>query len=306
MNLTPLSPNQISDALNRSGFQCKPEDLATETREERILVYLPDNQIAWFALSSQGREMLAQERRVLQLLAQKCTFAAPRIVYVNDEETFEVRTKVPGAVDPWRFYALVKQDPVLAARMGTIIGHLLAEQHRNIQYSDVEGWLPTTVAWPMASDWIRSRVSQVIDDRELLNTIESTLESYEALSVQSHERALIHTDLGLHNLAIDASTYEICGIFDYAEAAWADCHHDFRYLMFDVDRPEMLSAALFVYEPAMGVQLSRQRIYLYNALCAISFLAYRLGTAPAENSCGRTLAQDVNWCRQAMARLQSC
>jgi hypothetical protein len=44
-------------------------------------------------------------------------------------------------------------------------------------------------------------------------------------------------------------------------------------------------------------------VILYNAASAITFLAYRAGTAPDERSCGRTLAQDLAWTRQAVARV---
>lgn len=66
----------------------------------------------------------------------------------------------------------------------------------------------------------------------------------------------------------------------------------------------MLEAALAVYEPAVGVQLSRQRIYLYNAVRAFGFLAYRLGTPAGEKPCGRTLAEDLRWTRWAIAQLE--
>ena len=42
------------------------------------------------------------------------------------------------------------------------------------------------------------------------------------------------------------------GVFDYEGAAWADRHHDFQYLVLDMDREEVLEAALAVYEPAVG------------------------------------------------------
>src|SRR2546427_4524466 len=34
---------------------------------------------------------------------------------------------------------------------------------------------------------------------------------------------------GFHNLAIDATSLAVSGLFDYDGAAWADRHHDFRY-----------------------------------------------------------------------------
>jgi hypothetical protein len=93
------------------------------------------------------------------------------------------------------------------------------------------------------------------------------------------------------------------GVFDYGDAAWADRHHDFRYLVFDEKRPEALDAALELYEPALGRPLRRDRIRLYNAVCAVSFLAFRVGTPPEQRSCGRTLAEDLSWVRSALARL---
>ena len=98
-------------------------------------------------------------------------------------------------------------------------------------------------------------------------------------------------------------TEAVNGVFDYDSAAWADRHHDFRYLLFDVNREDMLDAALEVYEPAVGRSLDRARIRLYNAACAIGYLAFRDGVPPEQKSCGRTLAEDLRWVRTALARL---
>jgi hypothetical protein len=104
-------------------------------------------------------------------------------------------------------------------------------------------------------------------------------------------------------LALDPQTDAVNGGFDYDGAAWADRHHDFRYLLFDVGREDMLDAALAVYEPAIGCRLDRGRIRLYNAACAIGFLAYRADVPPEGKSCGRTLFEDLRWVRAALARL---
>jgi aminoglycoside phosphotransferase (APT) family kinase protein len=129
------------------------------------------------------------------------------------------------------------------------------------------------------------------------------IERYEAVSVGTKDRALVHGDVGLHNLAVDPLTDTVNGIFDYDSAAWADRHHDFRYLLFDVDREDMLDSALEVYESDTRHQISRDRVRLYNAACAISYLAFRLGTPPDQRSCGRTLAEDLQWVRAALSKL---
>jgi aminoglycoside phosphotransferase (APT) family kinase protein len=93
--------------------------------------------------------------------------------------------------------------------------------------------------------------------------MDQVIERYEAVPVGVKDRALVHGDVGLHNLAFDLATDTVNGIFDYDSAAWADRHHDFRYLLFDVDREDMLDSALEVYEPATGRQISRDRVRLY-------------------------------------------
>jgi hypothetical protein len=53
----------------------------------------------------------------------------------------------------------------------------------------------------------------------------------------------------------------------------------------------------------MPRRLDRDRIRLYNAACAVSFLAYRNGVSADEKSCGRTLAEDLAWVRGSLDRL---
>src|SRR4029453_10478068 len=91
----------------------------------------------------------------------------------------------------------------------------------------------------------------------------------------------------------------------YTGASWADRHHDFRYLIFHHEHEAALDAALATYEPAVGLALRRERIRLYNAACAIGFLAYRSGVPPDREWCGRTLEGDLKWVRGAMAHLKS-
>jgi hypothetical protein len=74
--------------------------------------------------------------------------------------------------------------------------------------------------------------------------------------------------------------------------------------VFDFDRYDLLDAARSVYEPVVG-RIQRDRVLLYNAACAITFLAYRAGTDPEERPCGRTLAEDLRWSRKAIARVMS-
>ena len=145
----------------------------------------------------------------------------------------------------------------------------------------------------------------MVEDRELLRHAEKVLQVYEGLSVDPSDCVLVHSDVGLHNVAVDDATDAVNGIFDYDSAAWADRHHDFRYLVFDFGEDNLLEAALSVYEPIVGRTIDVMRVKLYNAVCALSFLALRRGVPADERSCGRTLDEDLRWANHALAQLDS-
>jgi len=164
------------------------------------------------------------------------------------------------------------------------------------------GFVPVRIVPPVTVPFTR-RLSRVLDDDQFICAMVEVIERYEAAPVDAHDRVLIHGDVGLHNLALDPVSDTVNGIFDYDSAAWADRHPDFRYLVFDVGREDMLDAALEVYEAAANRAINRERIRLYNAACGISYLAFRAGTPPGQKSRGRTLAEDVSWVRTALSKL---
>jgi hypothetical protein len=297
-----LIPETATALLWAAGIGCSVEDVQVIARDERWAVPIGGDRIAWFAASELGSTRLALERRVLSLIAERCSFRAPRVVFVS-AGGFDVRQMVQGQCDPWGLFHRCQVDSRLARKIGRAIGAILAEQHIRIGEADVAGWLPLRTGWPLASDRVRERLPLVVDDDGFIHAMGEVLERYEAVPIRADDRVLIHGDVGLHNLALDAESDAINGIFDYDSAAWTDRHHDFRYLLFDVGREDMLEAAVGVYKPATGRSIDRTRIRLYNAACAISFLAFRADTPADEKSCGRTFAEDVRWVRTALAKL---
>jgi hypothetical protein len=290
------------EMLAEAGFEFAPSDLHIEARDERWLVRLPAKLLAWFAASGNGLERLRAERRILRLLEARCTFCVPRVLFEDAAGEFDVRAMVPGMSDPWRIYAEVRDSLELVVQIGTAVGTMLAEQHSRISGADVAGWLPRQPAWPQPREWVCERLSSVVDDPGLIARAEAVMDAHESVPVSEADRAFVHTDIGFHNLGIDPESHTVHGIFDYEGAAWADRHHDFRYLVFDLDRYELLEAALSVYEPVVGQRIRRDRVLLYNAACAVTFLADRAGTEPEERSSGRTLAEDLRWSKHAIAR----
>jgi hypothetical protein len=302
MTFPTLTPDVACHALATLGLDVSPAQIRIEAREERWVARLPGDRLAWFAASSEGLRRLIAERRVLQLLAQRCTFVAPRVLLEDASGAIDVRTLVPGLAEPWRLYDEVRDDPQLAVRLGSALGVVLAQQHMRIVEHDVGTWLQQSPRWPFARTIIAERLPRVVDDLDLHADADAIMAAYERVTVAPSDRVLVHTDLGLHNLAIDPRTRELTGVFDYDDAAWADRHHDFRYLALDVEHDSLLDAAIASYEPLVGRKVQRGRVLLYNAACAITFLADRVGTRPDERPCGRTLDEDLRWVHQAIAR----
>jgi Phosphotransferase enzyme family len=291
--------------LSRAGFPVDPLALRVEPREDCWAVWLPGDRMAWFPMNPEGERRLAVERRVLDLLAARCSFRAPRVVHA-DEAGWQLRELVPGVCDPWPLFRRTRADRALARRIGRALGGILAEQHACARPDDLAGWLPDRLPWPEPSERLWAALPRVVTDPGLLRAIGRVLRRYEdaAGATALGDRVLLHGDLGLHNIALVPGTDDVAGVFDYDGAAYADRHQDFRYLVFrgGVDE-EMLDGALEVYEPAVGSRLDRDLILLGNAAGAIGFLAFRCGTPPDERSCGRTLAEDLDWVGGALRGL---
>ena len=215
-----LTPTTACRALREAGFPHPAEALHIDAREERWAVSLPDGHIAWFPASEAGATRLAVERRVLGLLATRCSFRVPEILFVSNSG-FDVRRMVPGRCDPWGLYRRCQDDPRLAQKIGHAIGQIFVEQHTRIVEADAVGWLRQQVPWPETGAWIGERLPSVIDDRGLIRALADVIEEYEGMAVDAADRALVHGDLGLHNLPLGQAD-AVNGVFDYDGAAWAD------------------------------------------------------------------------------------
>lgn len=288
-------PAAIAAAL---GLELAPGSIRIEPRDDRFAALLPGDRIAWFPTSTNGVTRLAREARVLDLLARHCRFAAPRVL--RSADSWQLRAAVPGTVDPWPTYQRVLADPGYARNLGAQLGAMIADQHLNIPAAQID-FLPTRSHWPYPLPRIAADLPQVIDDAPLIARCLATLEAYEKMPI--HDPVLTHGDLGLHNLAL-APDGSVAGIFDYDDAALADRHADFRYLMFDTTDDALLQSAIAAYRQAGGPAIDLPRVALFNAAAAIGFLADRRGHAPDARPAGRTLDEDLRWTRLALDRLR--
>jgi|SRR6516162_1685759 hypothetical protein len=76
--ITHLTPEIACEMLRDAGFGCSADEIRIIAQDERWAAVLPDERLAWFPASVSGGRRLDVERRVLRLLADRCSFRAPR------------------------------------------------------------------------------------------------------------------------------------------------------------------------------------------------------------------------------------
>jgi hypothetical protein len=73
-----LTKDDVCLAVREASFALGPEDTSLDPRD--LAVALPGGYMAWFPTNADGSARLKIERKVLHLLADRCRFAAPKIV----------------------------------------------------------------------------------------------------------------------------------------------------------------------------------------------------------------------------------
>src|ERR1041385_6982229 len=76
--------------MSKAGITEAPQSVRVHAREARWVVDLPENRVA-FPASDAGDFRLANERRALRLLADRCLFAAPRVLFEDPSGRFDIR-----------------------------------------------------------------------------------------------------------------------------------------------------------------------------------------------------------------------
>jgi Ser/Thr protein kinase RdoA (MazF antagonist) len=300
-----VTPEHAQAALEALGSRVRPHDIQLELRDDRWFAFLPGNQLAVFPISAAAAERVARERAVLRALENRCSFHAPRVVAEAPDGSCDLRTMVPGVHATFAVYARVRDDVANAERVGRTLGEMIAELHTRVRSTDIATPLPSIPEWPHSRAWIRERLPHVIDDRSLEAAADRIVARFEDSNPAGSpsDRVLVHTDLGLHNISIDADSLTVHGIFDWESACWSDRHFDFRHLLLGTESNPLFDAAAAVYEERTGFRISRACVFLHNAALAVTYLAFRQGIAPEERWCGRTLEEDLHWTRTAIARV---
>ena len=271
--LHPLTSASVAQAINaRLALDLKPADIKLEFHEWRWVAQLPGEDIAFIPETTEAVRLLARERAVLQALVDKVSFRIPRPEILEPDTPVDVRRKVPGLTGQ-QFHDEALVNPVLGDSLAVAMGEILAELHCALSRSEVERLGLDGPAWPMPVEKIRRNLHGIVD-AELEAAMHRVLDLYEATVVPEGDLVLIHGDFGSHNFAFDPESHHLCGLFDFDGVALADRHLDLKYLPSYGEA--IMAKTLAVYRQQVSVEVAIERIRLYHAAAAMSFLAWRV------------------------------
>ncbi len=302
--LTVSTPEAIAQALkNNLGLALKIDSILQ--RPDRCIALLPNSQMAVLATSESGVQLMRSERKILQALAGKCSFQTPTVEKVSDDESVDLRNRVPGNTNFNDILRQLNKDPAIARQVTINIAAILAELHNCLDHQHARELASSHHNWPTSADWVRERLPHVVKDTAMLKQMYLYLDEFEVIRIDDQDRVLCHGDPGLHNLAFNADDLTINGIFDFEGATFNDPNWDLRYLIFGPTdfHYELLDIGIQSYLAHSDRLISKQRILFYNAISAITFLAYRKGIENDTRWCGRTFDEDLAWTQLAISKL---
>lgn len=302
--LTVSTPEAIAQVLKKKlGLALKIDSISQ--RPNRCIAMLPNSQMAVLATSETGARLMRSERKILKALGGKASFQTPTIEKVSDDGTVDLRNMVPGNTNFNDILQRLNKDPTIAMQVTINISAILAELHNCLDHKQARELAPCHHNWPTSADWVRERLPYVVKETVMLKQIYLCLEEFEVIRVDDQDRVLCHGDPGLHNLAFDSEDLSINGIFDFEGATFNDPNWDLRYLIFGPTdfHYELVDIGIQSYQDHSDRLISKQRILLYNAISAITFLAYRKGIENDTSWCGRTYDEDLAWTQLAISKL---
>src|SRR5262249_31314687 len=301
--LYPITSTSVAQVINDwLALALKPENVKLEFREWRWVARLPGERIAFIPETIEAAQRLARERAVLQALANRVSFAIPHPEFFDPDTLIDVRRKVPGLTGRHlHAEALAKLE--FGGALAMAMGKMLAELHCALPRAEGVPLGLGSPEWPLPVEKMRRSLRGLVDT-ELEATMYRVLDLYEATIVPEGDLVLIHGDFGSHNFAFDPESHRLCGLFDFDGVALADRHLDLKYLPSYGEA--IMAKTLAVYRQQTAVEISIERIRLYHAAAAMSFLAWRVDEPQAhDNRSGRTFEQAVAWVREAVNAVSS-
>lgn len=229
----PITPENLCVALNSAtSLQLAPHDVVLAYHYWRWVAHLPGKRLAFVADTAYARQRLTRERQLLQLLADRASFRAPRVEWVDPQGNWDVRLKVPGDAgdSSATHHQRIVEAPAIAHQTGKRLGEILGELHRVITPEEARQLAPFEPPLATPLERTRRNMAMGIEDAALRAQVREVFARFDALEIGASEVVLVHGDLGSQNVAFEPETSEVLGIYDFEDMACVDRYWDFKYL----------------------------------------------------------------------------
>jgi aminoglycoside phosphotransferase (APT) family kinase protein len=252
-----------------------------EWRQWRWLALLPD-EVAFRAEDEDAWRRLEREAEVLVRLRAAIGPTVPRVVSRNEGTRTQVRERIHGASGR-EVEAIIfgKDEPLPAteryretcpltprgSRLAADLGRLLARMHGVIALSEAEA-LGLGENVPRLDE----RTAEIIRTHARSPLLERALRNATSwLAILPEDRVVVHGDPHLHNLAMDAASGALRGIFDFDETARADRRQDLAYL--HSSGLAFARVALRAYAD-VGPPVDERAVGRFHVICALEHFSF--------------------------------
>ena len=276
---SPITPEALAAALKQAGVEVAGS-INLEWRAWRWVGQADSDRIVFVAPSEEAATRLSTEADLLALMSKRTKLELPRVIYRDPRTGLQVRRKIRGIQIPSgqeQLFGASPQGLTLAKGLGEAIasihGSITREEGLAIGLSSVE---PRHLS-PDAISALQAAALN-IDQMEI---IEHLLAIHRNEPPSKSDVVVVHGDIWRGNMAIDAESGGLNGLFDFDDCGLADRHFDLRYAhSFGEDFAVCCFAA---YSAKSGTAISIRRTAMYHAMSALEALHEAIVSGDVEN-----------------------
>lgn len=234
---------------------------------DNLVVEINDNII--FRFPKDNGVNFNTEVQVLNLLQGRITLEIPHIEFFGKSFTYMGYPKIQGGNLTSEILNSLNSNQ--KNKLTDDLANFLREVHSAISLNDARKIGVEDENLPSYSQSIKSVLSNKITDKFILDFMETTVNEYEGMIKEKVELVFLYNDLHTENMAFDATSNRLNGIFDFGDIMIGDVNMDF-YPLYKFD-PYFMKAVAEKYQELTGCKLNLRRMVIYGRINELSDLA---------------------------------
>lgn len=209
------------------------------------------------------------EVKILDFLKDKISLQIPKIKFLGKSFTYMGYPKIQGGnLTPEIFDSLNSEQK---EKLTLDLANFLREMHSSISPDEAKIIGVEDENLPSYSNSIKSVLPNKIDDKSVLDFMEATIKEYEGMMQEKVELVFLYNDLHTENMAFDATSKKLNGVFDFGDIMIGDVNMDF-YPLYKFD-PYFMKAVAEKYQELTSRKLNLRRMVIYGRINELSDLA---------------------------------